>query len=228
MSSSNQTLPISVSAISQSPLAFFEATSTLETRARSWHLDVMDGHFVPRLGLYPEFIREIADRSELPITVHLMAQRPEPFIGDLVRSGATRICFHVESTQHPHRIAELIKAQGVEVGVALNPGTSLSVLDHLTEGLSSITLMAINPGIVGHEFIPSTMAKISQLRRYLFENTTNTVPEIEVDGGVTFANALQIIQAGADSLVCGAGTVFAKGRPLSENLNRLEAVLENN
>ncbi len=183
------------------------------------HVDVMDGRFVPRLGLYPEFVREIRASSSLPIDIHMMMENPERRIEDFAEAGATRIIPHLESTVHIDHLVRQIRALGVEAGLALNPHTLPSNLDYMLEDLAVVTVMAINPGIVGHKFIPKSLEKISSIRTYLSQHGFGGV--IEVDGGVTFDNIASLKESGAKILVVGAGSIFYPDATSVENLERL-------
>jgi ribulose-phosphate 3-epimerase len=184
------------------------------------HFDVMDGQFVPRYGLYPEILSYLTKKTNIPVDVHMMVQNPEDFIDDFKIAGATYYNFHVEATDHAHRIVKKIEKANMKPGVALNPATSLSSLDYLIEDIKMVVLMAINPGIVGHKLIPNMIHKISELREFA-EKKGNKDLLIQVDGGVTFDSGIQMINAGADILVCGTGTIF---RPQEDTIsNKIEA-----
>jgi len=170
------------------------------------HFDVMDGNFVPRLGLLPELLVEVKKISHLPVDVHLMVADPEKWIGIFVEAGANLVTVHAESCLHLDRALRKIKASGIKAGVALNPSTPLCTLDHICDQLDLVMLMGINPGVVGHKLIPSTLPKISALREKL--NSSGSSAIIEIDGGVTFDSSLSMIERGADLLVCGSATIF--------------------
>lgn len=169
------------------------------------HFDVMDGHFVPRLGLYPELLESVKEISSLPVDVHLMITHPEQFAVQFAHAGADVVVVHAEATPHVHRVVHMIRDAGARAGVALNPGTPLSVLDYVLGDIDLVLLMAINPGIVGHKLIPSMLEKIAETKEKLVDHP-NVV--IEVDGGVTPESAATMIQTGADMLVCGTSSVF--------------------
>ncbi len=182
------------------------------------HFDVMDGSFVPRLGLHPEIISAIKSISKLPIDVHLMIDNPDFFIPELIKAGADIIVVHAESTKHLHRSIKLIRDGGAKAGVALNPGTSLSVLDYLLDDINLVMLMAINPGIVGHKLIPRALDKISELKEKL-EKYPNMI--IEIDGGVTPESAPNMINRGANLLVCGTSIIFKPNVDLSKKVKEV-------
>lgn len=183
------------------------------------HIDVMDGLFVPRLGMYPELVGELRSLTSLPIEIHMMIENTESFVKDFVSAGANIIVPHIETLRHPTRTIEFIKNQGVQVGIAINPGTNLSVLEELLSQIDIITVMAINPGIVGHSFIEHSYIKLQKLATMLSEFAPGVC--IEVDGGITFKNAKMILGAGAQRLVCGAGTIFHKDRGVEDNIKIL-------
>lgn len=171
------------------------------------HFDVMDGHFVPRYGLYPEILKKIKTMDNCPaVDVHMMVSNPEDYIELYADAGADYYNFHYESCNHAHRIIKKIKAAGIRPGIALNPDTSLRCLDWIIQDIEMIVLMTINPGIVGHKFIPEMLEKISELRT--IANNKNPSLIIELDGGVTPETIPSMINAGADALVCGNGTIF--------------------
>jgi ribulose-phosphate 3-epimerase len=223
MSSSSNRLAYAASVISSSPLSFFSSLPLIDGGGVDrLHVDVMDGCFVPRLGIFPEFITEIRGMTSLPIDCHVMTMDPEKHVVELVAAGATRIVPHVEPVHHLHRVVHSILDAGVEAGLAINPHTDVSALTHVIEYLSVVTVMAINPGIVGHKLIPSSLDKIRRVRDFLESNGFSG--DLEVDGGVTFANVESLRDAGASVLVVGAGTLFHPEGTVSANLARLEAL----
>jgi ribulose-phosphate 3-epimerase len=183
------------------------------------HFDVMDGQFVPRYGLYPEILSELTKLTSIPVDVHMMVQNPEEYIEDFKNAGASFFNFHLESSAHAHRIVKKIEKANMKPGVALNPATSISSLDYLIEDVKMVVLMAINPGIVGHKLIPNMIDKISDLREFA-DKRGNKELLIQIDGGVTFDTGVKMINAGADILVCGTGTIY---RPHEDTIsNKLE------
>jgi ribulose-phosphate 3-epimerase len=171
------------------------------------HFDVMDGLFVPRYGLYPEIITYLKKCTSIPVAVHMMVSNPEDYIEDFRNAGANYYNFHIEATNHVNRIVKKIEKSGMFPGIALNPGTSLSTLDYIINDIRMVVIMAINPGIVGHKLIPSMIEKIKDLRAFANEKGNKDLL-IEIDGGVTFESGKIMIEAGADLLVCGTGTIF--------------------
>lgn len=217
-------IKLSASAISADPHAFFEILPQLKDLGiAKIHFDVMDGVFVPRFGLFPELLAHYSRLSELPIEVHLMVTNPNPYLMTFSNDGPVTLIPHIESLLHPNYTLLQIKKLGYIPGIAINPGTPLQVIEPLLNEIEMVTLMGINPGIVGHKLIPSTINRIEKLRELL--NLADHPISLEVDGGVTFENAENLIRAGADTLVCGAGTIFRPGNSLEMNLNELHSKL---
>lgn len=179
------------------------------------HFDVMDGQFVPRYGLYPEILSSLKKQTNIPVDVHMMVNNPEDFIEDFKLAGADYYNFHIESTSHAHRLVKKIHSAGMLPGIALNPATTISSLDYLVNEIRMVVLMAINPGIVGHKLIPEMLQKIKHLRDYANEKGNKDLL-IEIDGGVTFESGKMMIEAGADILVCGTGTIY---RPKEDTIS---------
>ena len=207
---------IAGSLVCSNPLRLEEDINELNKgRADFIHFDVMDGQFVPRYGLYPEILSYLKKITDIPVDVHMMVSNPEDYIEDFRIAGATYYNFHVEATNHAHRVVKKIEKAGMLPGVALNPATSLSTLDYLIEDVKMVVLMAINPGIVGHKLIPNMIDKIKELREFA-DRRGNKNLLIEIDGGVTFDSGIVMAQAGADVLVCGTGTIY---RPQEDTIS---------
>lgn len=187
------------------------------------HFDVMDGHFVPRLGLYPELLRSIKTISKLPIDVHMMMDNYEFIIPDFIKAGADYIVVHAEPTQHLHRVVKLIRDLGAKAGVALNITTPLSVLDYVLDDINLVMLMAINPGIVGHKLIPQAYDKIKELKEKIADR-----PDIiiEIDGGVSPESADKMIKLGANMLVCGTSAIFKPDIPLDVKVKEFRSSID--
>jgi ribulose-phosphate 3-epimerase len=210
-----------VSTISDNPKNIFKNLELYENLGVSGiHFDIMDGNFVPRFGLYPELMKELRSNTNLPIECHLMVQNSEKYLNQMIASGANRIIVHIEALEHPHRTISVIKQLGAEVGIALNPGTGFNQLEYLIDDINLVLVMAINPGIPKHPFIIQSLQKISRLRKFL--DTINPNVQIGVDGGVTFDNAKEISECGANTLICGSGTFFKEDNSLSENIKILQ------
>lgn len=186
------------------------------------HFDVMDGNFVPRLGLYPELLKSIKASSDLPIEVHLMLSNPDKYIETFLEAGAQRVLVHFESLINPHKTLKSIKNVGLESCLVLNPETDILSIGELVTETDSIMLMAIRPGIPGHPFIPDSFDKLKTLRNWL--DKIKPEMRIGVDGGVSFENAKKLYEYGADWLICGSGTIFKPGACLVDNLSRLKSI----
>ncbi|MCD5411195.1 MAG: ribulose-phosphate 3-epimerase [Clostridiales bacterium] len=181
------------------------------------HIDVMDGHFVPNITIGPLVINSIKDKTELPLDVHLMIEEPDRYIQDFIKAGANIITVHAEACVHLHRTIQLIKKQGVKVGVSLNPATSLAVLDYVLADLDMVLIMSVNPGFGGQSFISSAMEKISILKERIDRDNLNV--DIQVDGGINSSNIKSIIKAGANVIV--AGSAIFKDGEIEKNVRDL-------
>jgi ribulose-phosphate 3-epimerase len=216
---------LSCSVISGDPLSISEDVFLLEKGGiNSFHFDVMDGVFVPRLGLYPEYLRMLKGLTSLPIEIHLMLQDPEPYIEHFTKFGEVKLIPHIESMRHPIRTLMRIKDENCTAGVAINPGTHFSTIEPVVDHIDSIMLMSINPGIVGHKLLDNTYERLTALKKLIGPDKKI---KIVLDGGVTFENAVQLIEAGADSIVCGAGTVFKDKDRVLENTSGLRNLVDN-
>lgn len=215
-------IKIAASLICADPINLLkDLNSLVEGQVDLIHFDVMDGSFVPRYGLYPEILKRLRDNGILtPVDVHMMVDNPEDYIELFANAGANYFNFHIESCNHPHRIIKKIIASGMKPGIALNPDTPLNFLEWVIQDIKMVVLMTINPGIVGHKFIPEMLEKIKLLRD--LANKKNPSLIIELDGGVTPETIPDMINAGADALVCGNGTIF---RPHEDTIqNKLNQV----
>ena len=173
------------------------------------HIDVMDGHFVPNITIGPLIVEAARRSTKLPLDVHLMITNPELYIADFAKAGADYITVHVETAFHLDRLVQSIKEhKGVKAAVALNPATPLTSLDYVLSNVDMVLIMSVNPGFGGQSFIPSALEKIAWLRKRI--DDLGLKAEIEVDGGVKPANAIEIIKAGADILVAGSAVFGAK------------------
>ncbi|MNP07349.1 Ribulose-phosphate 3-epimerase [compost metagenome] len=187
----------------------------VEAGGAEWiHVDVMDGHFVPNITLGPPIVNAIQHYTSLPLDVHLMIEQPERYVSEFVKAGAKVITVHAEACTHLHRVVHLIKELGVQVGVAINPGTPASVLQEVLPDLDLVLVMTVNPGFGGQSFIPRTLHKIRELRLSLNEASLFDV-HIEVDGGITAETAPLVVKAGADVLVAGNAVFGQRDRALA-------------
>jgi ribulose-phosphate 3-epimerase len=175
-----------------------------------FHLDVMDGRFVPNISYGPMIIEFIRKTTQKVCDVHLMIEQPELYAEAFKKAGADILTVHAEACKHLHRNIQQIKALGMKAGVAINPHTPVTVLQDIIHDIDLVCVMSVNPGFGGQSFIPHTLQKIKALKQLIEAKNTNVL--IEVDGGVTLENAGSIVEAGADVLVAGS-TVFKAADP---------------
>ncbi len=188
------------------------------------HYDVMDGVFVPRYGLLPEVLESIKTITEMPVYVHMMTIEPEKYLSAFINAGADCMVVHAEACTHLHRTLSEIKNKGKKAGVALNIASPLSILDYVLDDIDMVTLMAINPGIVGHKIIPKIFDKIKDLKTKLIQRGKEKIL-IEIDGGVTFESAPLMLENGADILVCGSSTIFKKNKGITDCVAEFKEIL---
>lgn len=176
-----------------------------------FHLDVMDGVFVPNISFGTPIIEAIKRYATKPLDVHLMIVNPDKFIEDYHRMGADILNVHVEACTHLHRTIQKIKSLGMKAGVTLNPHTSLASVEEILPDLDVVMLMSVNPGFGGQKFIENTLDKTSRLKELIGKRNSNAL--IEIDGGVNFETGEKLLKAGADVLVAGS-FVFGASDPI--------------
>lgn len=177
-----------------------------------FHIDIMDGVFVPNISFGMPVLDAINKHAKKTIDVHLMIVDPDRYISTFKKLGAAVLTVHYEACTHLHRTIQAIKAEGMKAGVALNPHTNVDVLEDVIQDIDLVCIMSVNPGFGGQSFIENTYAKVEKLKALI--NKKNTATLIEIDGGVTHKNAKQLVDAGADVLVAGS-YVFGAQDPVA-------------
>ena len=180
-----------------------EVDNVLKAGADWVHFDVMDNHYVPNLTIGPLVCEALRKHGvTAPIDVHLMVEPVDRLVPDFAKAGATMISFHPEASRHVHRTVQLIKANGCQAGLVLNPATQIEVLDYVLEELDMVLLMSVNPGFGGQAFIPSALDKLRRVRERI--DRSGKAIRLEIDGGVKPENIAEIASAGADTFVAGS------------------------
>jgi ribulose-phosphate 3-epimerase len=184
------------------------------------HFDVMDGCFVPNITIGLPVLRSVRKKTRLKIDCHLMIVEPSRYAVEFVKAGADMVSVHVEADVHLHRTLSAIRQAGAEAGIAVNPATSLSVLDEAISFADFVLLMSVNPGFGGQRFIPTSLDKLRRLRQMIQEKGLKT--RIEIDGGIDSKNISQVVQAGAEIIVAGSA-VFENENPTQAVKDLLDA-----
>ncbi len=177
-----------------------------------FHIDIMDGVFVPNISFGMPVLEAISKHAKKTIDVHLMIVDPDRYIKTFAALGSNILTVHYEACTHLHRTLQAIKAEGMKAGVALNPHTNISLLEDVIKDIDMVCIMSVNPGFGGQSFIENTYKKIKDLKEMILRNNASTI--IEIDGGVTNKNAVALVQAGADVLVAG-NYVFKAEDPIA-------------
>lgn len=208
--------------ILSSDFANLQAESEMlnSSEADWFHIDVMDGVFVPNLTFGMPVIKAIKKHAKKPFDVHLMIVEPDKFIDDFADAGADILTVHYEACPHLHRSIQRIKATGMKAGVAINPHTNVNLLEDIIKDIDLVCVMSVNPGFGGQSFIENTYDKVKKLKNLI--NVSGSSALIEIDGGVTSSNARKLIDCGADVLVAGS-FVFKSPNP-TETIKALKSV----
>ncbi|MDP2423550.1 MAG: ribulose-phosphate 3-epimerase [Bacteroidales bacterium] len=183
-----------------------------QSQADWFHLDIMDGTFVPNISFGLPVVKAIKKYAAMPLDVHLMIVQPERYIMEFKEAGANILSVHYEACTHLHRTLHTIRQQGMKAGIVLNPHTSVILLDDIISEADLVLIMSVNPGYGGQQFIENTYGKIGRLKELVLRKNPDCL--IEVDGGVTLDNARMLLEAGADVLVAG-NTIFAAADPIA-------------
>ncbi len=185
-----------------------------------FHIDIMDGVFVPNISFGFPVMKAIHQYAKKPLDVHLMIQNPDTYLEDFKNAGAAFLTVHYEACPHLHRTIQAIKALGMKAGVALNPHTPVHFLEEVINDLDLVLIMSVNPGFGGQKFIPSSLDKVRKLKQFI--NAKNATAIIEVDGGVNLETGKLLVEAGADALVAGS-FVFNSNSP-SDTIKQLKSL----
>lgn len=207
---------------------FFDLENTIKEferlRIEYLHIDIMDGHFVGNYTLGTDFVKALKSKTDIPLDIHLMVEKPENVLNWFKFGENDYVSVHLESTCHLQKVLTAIRERGAKPMVAINPATSIVMLENVLDDIDAVLVMTVNPGFAGQKLVKSTLKKIKDLRKYLDENGYENV-EIEVDGNVSFENAVLMSKAGANIFVAGTSSVFAKDGSLSDNITKLRDLI---
>lgn len=187
------------------------------------HVDVMDGRYVPNFTLGPDFCRALAGYSPIPLDIHLMIEGVDAHAPSFAKIPNAVVTFHPEVSYHPLRSLDLIKSCGARAGIAIDPAMPLEAVSELLPHVSFVCVMTVNPGYAGQKLVPNTIGKIRALAALIADKGLRI--EIEVDGNVSWENIPRMVEAGAEVLVAGSSSLFAKGADLRENIRRMRRMI---
>ncbi|PEE45836.1 ribulose-phosphate 3-epimerase [Priestia megaterium] len=190
-----------------------------------FHLDVMDGSFVPNFTMGPDLIKSIRPYTNKPFDVHLMVKNPENHLDTFIEAGANMISVHAEATEHLQRTLQTIRDKGLKAGVALNPSTPIEELKYVIDTVDYITVMTVNPGFAGQKFIPLMYQKVKDLK-HLFDKEGYNI-DIQVDGNIGYETIPGVIENGANMLVCGTSSLFKSEITFEEAVSQLKKFIKN-
>lgn len=184
-----------------------------------WHMDVMDGHFVPNLTYGPAYLRDFQKHTSIPLDCHLMIENPENWIDSYIKLKPWCITIHYESTKFPARTLKEIRSAGIIAGLALNPGTPVEVLRDLLPYIDMVLIMSVDPGFYGQSYMPEAASRIKRVKAMSEEMGLGGKVKIQVDGGISTENIADVVRAGANVIVAGS-SAFKDGK-VAENIQKL-------
>ena len=217
-------IKIAPSILSADSLNLGRDIAAIEQAGADWiHIDVMDGRYVPNITYGPALVKAVKSVTKLPLDVHLMIKPAQPHIKAFAEAGADIITVHPDADIHTHRVLSEIKSYGAKAGIALNPGTPITILEPLIPFIDLVLVMSVNPGFGGQTYIPEITTKIAEIRQMIDRSGRNI--ELEVDGGINLSTAKNAITAGATALVAGAA-IF--GQPADQYQVLISSLRESN
>jgi ribulose-phosphate 3-epimerase len=190
----------------------------------SFHIDIMDGKFVPNFTLGPDLIRKLKNYTEKPLDVHLMIENPENHLNLFIEAGADMISVHAEATKHLQRTLQTIQSNGLKAGVALNPSTPLTEIEYVLDVVDYVTVMTVNPGFAGQKFVPLMNKKIRDLKQMI--DTNGYQIDIQADGNIGYQTIPEVIKNGANMLVLGTSCLFRPDITFEEAIENLRDFIE--
>lgn len=190
------------------------------------HIDIMDGRFVNNFCLDFCIMEAIRKVSDIPMDCHLMVEEPERYVHRAIEAGAEYVSIHFEAARNVQQTLRQIRDSGAKAGIAVNPATTIQILEHVRDTIDVVTVMTVNPGFVGQKLVPTTLKKIKDVRQMLDESGHADV-DIQVDGNVSFQNIPLMVAAGASMLVGGTSSIFHKGYSIARAVNEIRNILEN-